>query len=442
MQVSVETVSSLERRMTVTLPAESIDAEVEKRLQRAAGSVRLDGFRRGKVPMKVVRDRFGMGVRQEVLGELINQKYFEAVQQEGLQPAGMPAIDAKGGEASGKDFEFTASFEVFPEIELGDFSKIAVTRLSGEVLDSDIDDMLANLREQQAAYVVVERAAKDGDQVIYDYEGFKAGEAFDGGKAENAKLVLGSGQMIPGFEDALIGMSAGEEKTADLQFPDNYHAEELKGQSVQFKLKVHAVAEKQLPELDQEFFKRFGVEDGGEDTFRTEVRKNMSREMKNAAMNKLKANIVDEVLKVNEVQVPKALIKNEIDAMRNQMAQQFGEMAKQLDVSNIFPDDMFSEQASKRVATGLIFAELIRQKELKVDADRVRAKVEELASVYNNPQEVVDHYYANSQLLTSVENLALEEQVVDLILESAKVEDKVVGYQDIIRREDDAGQDE
>lgn len=436
MQVSVETLSSLERRMTVTLPAESIDAEVEKRIQRAAGSVRLDGFRRGKVPMKVVRQRFGQGVRQEVLGEMINQKYFEAVQAEGLQPAGMPTIDAKGGEADGKDFEFTATFEVFPEIQLGDFSKVSVTRLSGEVQDSDIDDMLANLREQQAAFVVVERAAQSGDQVVYDYEGFKDGVAFDGGKAENATLVLGSGQMIPGFEDALIGMSAGDEKTADITFPEEYHSEELKGQAVQFKLKVHAVSEKKLPELNDEFFARFGVEEGGEATFREEVRKNMTREMKNAAMNKLKSALIDEVLKVNDVQVPKALIANEVDSMRNQMVQQFGDMAKQLDVRSIFPDEMFAEQATKRVATGLVFAELVRQRELKVDADRVRAKVEELAAVYNNPQEVVDHYYANRQLLTGVENLVLEEQVVDLILESAKVEEKTVGYKEVIGRDE------
>lgn len=436
MQVSVETLSSLERRMTVTLPAESIDAEVEKRVQRAAGSVRLDGFRRGKVPMKVVRQRFGQSVRQEVLGEMINQKYFEAVQAEGLQPAGMPAIDAKGGEVDGKDFEFTATFEVFPEIQLGDFSKVSVTRLSGEVQDSDIDDMLANLREQQAAFAVVERAAQSGDQVVYDYEGCKDGVAFDGGKADNATLVLGSGQMIPGFEDALIGMSAGDEKTADITFPAEYHSEELKGQAVQFKLKLHSVSEKKLPELNDEFFARFGVEEGGEATFREEVRKNMTREMSNAAMNKLKAALIDEVLKVNDVQVPKALIANEVDSMRNQMVQQFGEMAKQLDVRSIFPDEMFAEQATKRVATGLVFAELVRQRELKVDADRVRAKVEELAAVYNNPQEVVDHYYANRQLLTGVENLVLEEQVVDLILESAKVEEKTVGYKEVIGRDE------
>lgn len=435
MQVSVETVSSLERRMTVGLPAERIDAEVDKRLADAARNVRLDGFRRGKVPMKVVRQRFGLGVRQEVLGELVNKAYFEAVQQEKLQPAGMPAIEAKGGEKEGSDFEFVATFEVFPELELGDLGKVSVVRLEGEVNDADIDQMLDNLRQQQARYEVVERAAQKDDQVTIDYEGFKGGEPFAGGKGENSKLVLGSGQMIPGFEDGIVGMKAGEEKTVALAFPEDYHSEELKGQAVEFRIKLHNVAEKKLPELDEEFFKLFGVLEGGLEKFREEVRNNMTREMKSAAFNKLKTSVIDELLKIHEFQVPNALIKNEINAMRNQMLQQFGEMAKKIDAASIFPDDMFADQARKRVTTGLIFAELIRQRDIKVDPARVRAKVEEMAAIYNDPQEVVNHYLSNKQLLAGIENMVLEDQVIDFVLGSAKVEDKKAGYQDVIKRE-------
>ncbi len=435
MQVSVETVSSLERRMTVGLPAERIDAEVDKRLAEAARNVRLDGFRRGKVPMKVVRQRFGLGVRQEVLGELVNKAYFEAVQQEKLQPAGMPAIEAKGGEKEGSDFEFVATFEVFPELELGDLGKVSVVRLEGEVTDADIDQMLESLRQQQARYEVVERAAQKDDQVTIDYEGFKGGEPFAGGKGENSKLVLGSGQMIPGFEDGIIGMKAGEEKTIALAFPEDYHSEELKGQSVEFRIKLHSVAEKKLPELDEEFFKLFGVLEGGLEKFREEVRNNMTREMKSAAFNKLKTSVIDELLKIHEFQVPNALIKNEINAMRGQMMQQFGEMAKKIDPASIFPDDMFAEQAKKRVTTGLIFAELIRQRDIRVDPGRVRAKVEEMAAIYNDPQEVINHYLANKQLLAGIENMVLEDQVIDFVLGSAKVEDKKAGYQDVIKRE-------
>lgn len=438
MHVSVETVSSLERRMTVGLPADRIDAEVDKRLQRAAHDVRLDGFRRGKVPMKVVRQRYGIGVRQEVLGELINQAYFEAVQQEKLQPAGMPSIEAKGGEGEGKDFEFVATFEVFPELVLGDLGKVSVVRLQGEVVEADIDQMLETLRQQRSRFEAVERPAQTGDQVVIDYEGFKGGEAFAGGQADNSTLVLGSGQMIPGFEDGVVGMKAGEEQTLALAFPADYHSEDLKGQAVEFRIKLHSVSEKKLPELNDDFFKQFGVESGGIEAFRKEVLNNMTREMKTAGLNKVKTAVVDELLKLHEVTVPNALIKNEIGAMRNQMLQQFGEMAKQIDAASIFPDDMFAEQARKRVTTGLIFAELIRQREVKVDPARVRSKVEEIASVYNNPQEVVSHYLANKQLLSGIENMVLEEQVIDMILESAKVEDKAASYQDVIRQDAEA----
>ena len=438
MHVSVETVSSLERRMTVGLPADRIDAEVDKRLQRAAHDVRLDGFRRGKVPMKVVRQRFGIGVRQEVLGELINQAYFEAVQQEKLQPAGMPSIEAKGGEAAGKDFEFIATFEVFPELELADLGKVSVIRLQGEVTEADIDKTIENLRQQQTKFDPVERAAQTGDQGMIDYEGCKGGEPFAGGQAANSPLLLGAGQMIPGFEDGIVGMKSGEEKVLALAFPADYHSEDLKGQAVEFRIKLNTVSEKRLPELDDEFFKRFGIEEGGIEAFRKEVRNNMTREMKSAASSKLKAAVVEEVLKLHEVSLPNALIKNEIGAMRNQMLQQFGEMAKQIDAASIFPDEMFAEQARKRVTTGLIFAEIIRQKDVKVDPARVRSKIEEMASVYNSPQEVINHYLNNKQLLSGIENMVLEEQVIDLIVDSGKVEDKSVGYEDVIRKESDA----
>ena len=435
MQVSVESVSTLERRMTVGLPSDRIEAEVDKRLHRAANEARIDGFRRGKVPMKVVRQRFGAGVREEVMGELINRAYFEALQQKNLQPAGMPSIEAKEGEP-GNGFEFVATFEVFPDVDLKDFAVLAVTRMQGEVTEADIDEMLQTLRQQQARFELVDRPAAKDDQVVIDFEGFKGGEPFDGGKGENSTLILGSGQMIPGFEDGIVGMKADDEQTLALSFPEDYHSEALKGQSVEFNIKVHSVSAKALPELNDDFFKLFGVEAGGMEAFRKEVRNNMTREMKNSALNKLKASVIDELLKSHEVILPNALISKEIDNMRNQMMQQFGEMAKKIDAATIFPDDMFREQASKRVTTGLIFAEVIKQKAVKIDPVRVKAKVEEMASVYNNPQEVVKHYFANKQLLSGIENMVLEEQVIDLIIDAAAVTDLQSSYQDIIRREE------
>jgi len=314
-------------------------------------------------------------------------------------------------------------------------NQLEVVRPVATVNDADVDDMIEKLRAQKQSWHLVDRAAQKNDRVTISFSGTSEGENFTDGRVEDFQVVCGSNNMIPGFEDGIVGMKPGEEKTLALVFPADYHSEDLKGQAVEFRIKVNAVSEKKLPELDDEFFKRFGIEEGGIEAFRKEVRNNMTREMKSAALNKLKTAVIDELLKLHEVTVPNALIKNEISAMRNQMLQQFGEMAKQIDAASIFPDEMFAEQARKRVTTGLIFAEIIRQRDVKVDPARVRSKIEEMASVYNSPQEVINHYLGNKQLLSGIENMVLEEQVIDLIIDSGKVEDKVVGYQDVISKE-------
>jgi trigger factor len=334
------------------------------------------------------------------------------------------------------EFEFVATFEIFPEIELKPFDGLSITRLQADISEADIDEMLETLRQQQARFELVDRAAALDDQVVIDFEGFKGGEPFAGGKGDQQKLVLGSGQMIPGFEDGIVGMKAGEEKAIAVSFPDDYHSEELKGQSVEFQIKLHTVSAKALAELDDAFFSQFGVKEGGMPAFREEVRKNMTREMKSAALNKLKQNVIDELVKLHEVALPNVLLGREIQQMRGQMMQQFGAMAEKLDPASIFPDDMFRDQASKRVTTGLIFAEIIRQKEVKLERDRLKAKVEEMASVYNNPTEVVKHYMSNKELLAGIENMVMEEQVIDLILAGAKVDEKSSSYKEIISREE------
>ncbi len=261
MQVSVETIGGLERRLTIGIPVEKIDTEVNVRLQKAAPNVRLAGFRPGKVPMKVVRQRFGAGVRQEVLGELMNQTFYEAVEQEDIKPAGRPSIATKTDE-QGFDFEYTATFEVYPEIGLTDLAQFKVTRAVAEVTDQDVDDTIVKLREQHGEWVAVERAAQEGDQVIIDYNGSKDGEPFDGGAAENSTLDLGSKRMIPGFEDGIAGMQVGDEKTLALSFPEDYHAEELKGAAVEFKVKLNEVREHHAAELDEALFEKLGVTEG------------------------------------------------------------------------------------------------------------------------------------------------------------------------------------
>lgn len=433
MQVSIETTSGLERRMTVGIPAEQVETEVEKRLQQAAKTIRMNGFRKGKVPVKVVKQQYGAGVRQEVLGEVMSRSFYEAVQKEDVKPAGQPSIEPKEM-AEGKDIEFVATFEVYPEVSLGDFAGFEITKLNAEVNDADVDTMIETLQKQQATYEEVDAAAADGNQVSIDYVGTKDGEEFAGGKAEGQNLVLGSNSMIPGFEDGIVGLKAGEEKTLALSFPEDYHAEELKGAAVEFNVKVNTVSEQKLPELNDEFFAKFGVEEGGEAKFREDVKANMERELKNAAKSKLKNQVMDALIGAHELELPKALIAGEVEALRGQMMQQFGgQMPEGMDMSSLLPDEMFTEQAERRVSLGLIVGEIVKASDLKVDADRVRGMVEEMASTYQDPEEVVNYYYNNREMLASVESVVLEDQVVDHVLDVAKVTEQDSTYEEVIK---------
>lgn len=434
MQVSIETTSGLERRLTVGVPAAEVDSEVQKRLQQAAKNIRINGFRKGKVPMKVVKQRYGDGVRQEVLGDVINRSFYEAVRKEDVKPAGQPSIEPKQFE-EGKDLEYVATFEVYPSVELGDFSKIEVTRYKADVTAEDVDNMIDVLREHQASWKEVDRAAQDGDQVNIDFVGTRDGEAFEGGSAEGQNLVLGSGSMIPGFEDGLVGLKAGDEKTLELTFPEDYQAEELRGAAVEFKVTVNSVSEKELPELDKDFYAKFGVDKGGKPQFRKEVKANMARELKNAIKAKTKNQVMDALLETHKPDLPKALVSSEIETLRQQMMQRFGGQQQNFDVKSLLPDTMFQEDAERRVALGLIVGEIVKENQIKVDADRVREMVEELASTYEEPEAVVNYYYENRQLLSSVESAALEDQVVDFILDKAKVTDESSSYDDIVTRQ-------
>ncbi|WP_444894325.1 trigger factor [Microbulbifer sp. JMSA004] len=432
MQVSIETTSGLERRLTVNLPAEIVDKEVDKRLQQAAKTVRINGFRKGKVPMKVVRQRFGAGVRQEVLGEVMSRSFYEAVQKEEVKPAGQPSIEAKQT-AAGENLEYVATFEVYPEVELADLAEIAVERPVAEVTDADVKSMIDVLRKQQSSWKDTKRKAQKGDRVVINFVGRKDGEEFEGGKAEGHQLVLGSGQMIPGFEEGILGMKPGEEKDIDLTFPEDYQAEELRGAAVTFNIKVTSSEKPELPELNEEFFKAYGVQEGGEEKFREEVRNNMQRELKNAALNKVKTQIMDQLFEKHPVELPSALVASEVTTLRGQMVQQFGGQIKAEDAERMLPDTMFEEQAKRRVVLGLVVGEIVKQNELSVDADRVKAKVEELASTYQQPQEVVDYYYSNRELLSGVESVVLEDQVVDHVLASAKVSEVDSSYDEVIK---------
>ena len=295
--------------------------------------------------------------------------------------------------------------------------------------------MIQTLRKQQASFEEVEKAAETGDQVNIDFEGLKDGEPFEGGTAQGTDLVLGSGQMIPGFEDGLLAAQAGDEKSLDLTFPEDYHAEELKGQAVVFKVKVNSVKAQQLPEIDEEFMKKFGVEEGGEEALKVEVEKNMSRELKQALKNRVKTQVMDAMLeKNNDVQVPSALIDQEISAMRQQMMQQFGGQAQQMNLDeNLLPAELFQDQAQRRVSLGLILSKAIEDKDLSADDDKVRETIEEIASAYEAADEVIDYYYNNEQQLQQVKALVLEDMVVEALMADADVSDEVLSYEELMK---------
>lgn len=441
MQVSIETISGLERRLTIGVPAEVVDQEVAKRLDKAAKTVRINGFRKGKVPLKVVKQRYGEGVRQEVLGDTINRTFYEAVQKESVRPAGQPTIEPTKME-EGSDLEYTATFEVYPEIELTNLDGIEVTKYDADIEGADIDKMIENLRKGQATWNNTKAAIKDGFKVKINFEGRKDGETFEGGSAEDHELVIGSKSMIPGFEDGIIGMKIGETKDVDVTFPEDYQVESLKGAAVTFAITLNSAEKQVLPKLNEEFFEKFGVTEGGEEKFREDVKENMDREKQKAIKSKTKQQILDSLIERTPVEVPNALISGEIEALRNQTIQQYGGAAENLDMKALLPDDMFREQAKRRTALGLIVSEVVTKESISADKDVVRSLIEEAAASYESPEEVVNYYYSNEQLLQSVEAAALEEQVVDFLLAKADVTETKVSYDEALKPLSQPGSEE
>lgn len=428
MQVSVETTQGLERRLTITVPAENVETEVKKRLQQLSKTQRIDGFRAGKVPVSVINKRFGLAVRQEVAGEVMQRNYIEAIVAEKINPAGAPTFAPKALEA-GKDLEFSATFEVYPEVEVQGLEKIAVEKPAVTVTDEDLANMLETLRKQHASWVDVDVAAGENDRVTVDFVGTIDGEEFEGGKAEDFPLELGQGRMIPGFEDNIAGKKAGEEVVANVTFPEDYHAENLKGKAAQFTITVKKVEAQELPELSEEFATKFGVTEGGVDALKEEVKKNMTRELDQAVKANVKDQAIKGLLEHNEIEVPKSLVDQEIDALRQQAAQRFGGNAQNMPE---LPAELFHEQAVKRVKTGLLLGEVIKAHDIKVDDAKVEALIATVASAYEDPTEVVQYYKENDQLMQQMRNVAMEEQAVEAILAKANVSDVAKAFDDIM----------
>ncbi len=430
MQVTVETVSKLERKMRITVPASEVSEKVEVKIKEAASQVRIKGFRPGKVPIREVRRRFGPGILQEVSSEIMQQSFAAAVDQQSLRPAGMPEIKDVVMELD-KDLTFSALIEIFPEIKLGAFGDIKVTKPVADVSPDDLELMIEKLRDQRKSFVVVDRAAALDDQVTIDFAGTVDGEAFDGGQGDDNKLILGSNTMIPGFEDGIVGLTAGKEQDITVTFPDDYQAEDLAGKQAVFAVKVHEVAESTLPELNEDFFKEFGVEDGGMAAFRVEVQNNMEKELKAAVENRVKTQVMDGLILVTPVDSPKALVNDECQRMRQEMVQQFGG-GQQFDV-NMLPLELFTDQAERRVKLGLIVNAIVEQNNVVSDEARVRTKIEEIASSYEQPEQLINYYYSNEQQLSQVQSLVLEEQIVSLILDSADIEETRVSYEEALK---------
>jgi len=435
MQVSVEATDGLERRMTVNVDEERIASAVEDRLKNLTRTVKLKGFRKGKVPLKVVKQHYGKQVRDEVVGEVLQSTFYEAVSQEKLRPAGMPSFDTKGSQP-GEGLEYTATFEVYPEIELAPLEKQTIEKPVAEITDADVDSMIDTIRKQHVSWQAVEREAKQGDRVNMDFKGMIDGEAFDGGSAQGIELELGSGRMIPGFEDGLIGASSGEDRTIDVTFPEDYQAENLAGKAAQFEIHINSVEEPVLPEVDTDFATKLGIEGGDLEKMRSEIRGNMQRELETRLRARLKDGVMDTLLSANSLDVPKSLIDNEAKALQQQMLQNLASQGmQQQDLGGLMNPEMFREQAEKRVSLGLIMSEIVKQNDLKVEPEMVKARVEEIAAPYEHPEEVVKWYYGDRQRLTEVESLVFEDQVVDWALEQAKVVEKPVSFDEIMKAE-------
>ena len=431
MAANVENLGTLERRVSMRVAVQDIEKQVDQRLKQLARNVKMPGFRPGKVPMKLVAQTYGPQVRNEVLGDAVQKSFTDAVKEANLRVAGYPKIEPKTEKAADGALEFSATFEVYPDVKLGDLSSAAVEQPKVNVDDAAVGKTLEVLRKQRTRLVPAQRPARDGDRVTVDFQGTIDGAPFEGGKAENFVLSLGEGRMLPEFEAAARGMSPGESKSFSLKFPADYHGKEVAGKEAQFEIAVKKLEEPQLPEIDGEFAKSLGVADGNVDKMRSEVRANVQREVKKRVDARVKNQVMDALLAAAPIELPKSLVEMEAQSLVQRASQDLQARGVKPEQINLSPQQ-FSDTAKRRVALGLIIAELARAENLQPKPAEVRALVEQEAQSYESPAEVVKWFYMQPQRLSEMEAMALEANVVKWVLSKAKVQEKEIGFDELM----------
>lgn len=423
MQVSVQTLSGLERKITVAVPADKIESEIQNRLSAMSKRARLSGFRPGKAPMHVIKQHYGPQIQQEVMGEVLESSFYEAVTKEKLRPAGQPHIHSKSRQP-GQPLEYTATFEIYPEVRVSPLSNVEIEKPTATITDADIDRVIENIRKQRMEWVAVDRASKTGDRVRIDFKGTLNGEVFPGGEAKDMPVELGAKRMIPGFEDNLTGVVAGTQLSFPLKFPADYQRAEMVGKEVLFAATVNAVEEGRLPEMTAEFVATLGVTDGTVASLRADVRGNMQRELDDRIQTAFKQNTMDALYKNNPLDIPRALISQEVHALKQQQ--------KMPDVAGMEPH--LEEFARRRVALALILSEIVREQKIKVEPKKLREAVERFASTYERPDEVIQWYYADKKRLGDVESYVLENEVVTWIAANARVKEVGTSFDALIKQ--------
>ncbi|HTO42921.1 MAG TPA: trigger factor [Burkholderiales bacterium] len=430
MQATIEKVSALERRLKVSLPAQEIDGEVQNRLLRLARNVRMHGFRPGKVPFRLVQKQYGGQVRQEVLGDALQKTFGEAVKQQNLRVAGYPRFEAAPTESSG-DFEFSATFEVYPEIQLTALDSAVIERPNVAADEVAVDKTVEVLRKQRVTYRAVERGTQTGDRITLDYRGTQDGQAFEGGSGTDHVTILGEGRLLADFEKQVVGLKAGDSRAFELTFPEDYHGKELAGKTAHFDVTVKRVEEAVLPEVDADFAKQLGVSDGDIAKMRADVKANLEREVRRRVQGRLKDQVMKVLLSSATLELPKALVELEIERLQAGMRKDLADRGLKPDEIPM-PRDAFEPEARRRVSLGLIVAEVVKQNSLQAKPDQVKAVIQDYAQSYEKPEEVVRWYYQSPERLREAESLVLEDNVVQWALSQAKVEEKATDFDELM----------